>query len=75
MLRWSIFALLLSISYQWKNSSANGFLFSPKYQIFLNYLRQSQPHQYTVSWDFGNNYNSINQGFSYATNQYGKFDI
>lgn len=75
MHRWSIVALLLTISIKWKSYAVHGFLFTPKFQIFLNQLRQNQANQqFVVNWDFNNSYNSVNNnGFSYATNQNGMF--
>lgn len=75
MLRWSIVSLLLTISIKWENYTVHGFLFTPKFQIFLNQLRQNQAYQqFVVNWDFNNSYNSVNNnGFSYATNQNGMF--
>lgn len=73
MLRWSIVTLLLTILIQWGSNTVDGFLFTPKFQIFLNQLRQNEANQqFVITWDFNNNHNSINNGFSYATNQNGE---
>lgn len=73
MLRWSIVTLLLTISLKWESRTVHGFLFTPKFQIFLNQLRQNQANkQFVVNWDFNKHYDNINNnGFSYATNQNG----
>lgn len=62
--RWIFVTIVLVVSIQWQ---ANGFLFTPKFQIFLNQMRESGMHQdFVVSWDFNKN-----NGFNYATNQNG----
>lgn len=64
--RWLFVTAILIIANQWQT---NGFLFTPKFQVFLNQMRESGMHQdFVVSWDF----NQHNNGFSYATNQNGK---
>lgn len=53
------------------NHLAHGFLFTPKFQIFLNQIRENEPnHQFTTTWNLNNNVN--NNGFSYTTNQFGE---
>lgn len=52
----------------------HGFLFTPKFQIYLNALRGTQ-HEFVFKWDGLNNHQNNGAGFSYATNQNGKFDF
>lgn len=69
MVQWIFVTILLTTTLQWP---VNGFLFTPKFQIFLNHMRETGAHkEFVVSWDF-NKHNNLN-GFSYATNQNGKF--
>lgn len=50
-------------------STAYGFLFTPKFQIFLNQMRASGVHDnFIESWDFNKQ-----NGFSHTTNQFGKY--
>lgn len=48
---------------------ANAFLFTPKFKLYLDFLRNSNK-EFVVKWQPTNN----NAGFSYTTNQYGEFD-
>lgn len=74
MLRWSTVSLLLIISIKWESCTVHGFLFTPKFQIFLNQLRQNQANQqFVVNWDFNNNYSLNKNGFSYAASLNGMF--
>lgn len=69
MHRWLIVTILLYITIAW----ANGFLYTPQFQVFINTMRENDPNQqFAYAWDFSNNINN-NNGFTYATNQYGKF--
>lgn len=35
-------------------SHVNGFLFTPKFRLFLNQMRETQPnHEFIKRWDFG----------------------
>lgn len=63
---WIFVTLLLTTSIFW---TVNGFLFTPKFQIFLNQMRESGAHkEFVVQWDFNKQ-----NGFSHTTNQFGEF--
>lgn len=68
MVRWIFVTILLTIDCPW---SVNGFLFTPKFQLFLNQMQQSGQKDFVLTWDF-NKQNNFNQGFTYATNHNGK---
>lgn len=68
MVRWIFVTILLTIGLPWV---VNGFLFTPKFQLFLNQMHQSGQQDFVLTWDF-NKQNNFNQGFTYATNQNGK---
>lgn len=68
MVRWIFVTILLTIGCPWKVS---GFLFTPKFQLFLNQMQQSGHQDFVLTWDF-NKQNNFNQEFTYATNQHGK---
>lgn len=59
--------LLIFILIFFHSNIGNGFLYTPKVEIFLSVMKS--PNEFSVKWDKVNN----NPGFSYATNQYGKF--
>lgn len=73
--RRSVTVILLSIFIDYLAlQSVNGFLFTHKFQLYLNTLRSTN-HEFVLKWDgLGNTQNSA-AGFSYATNQNGKFDF
>lgn len=52
----------------------NGFLFTPKFQLFLHQMKQSGHEDFVFTWDF-NKQNCYNNGFSYTTNQNGKIKL
>lgn len=63
-----IVTILLAIGSPW---IVDGFLFTPKFQLFLNQMKQSGHQDFVLTWDF-NKQNCYNGGFSYTTNQHGK---
>lgn len=70
MERCILMSAILASFIAWK---ANGFLFTPKFQLFLHQMRESGHNQdFVIAWDYSH-LNNINPGFSYATNQYGEF--
>lgn len=72
MHRCFILTAALFVTIAWENVLIDGFIFAPQFQIFLNQMRENDPnhHQFVVTWDFGN---QNTDGFTYATNQFGKF--
>lgn len=63
-----IVTILLAIAGPW---IVDGFLFTPKFQLFLNQMKQSGHQDFVFTWDF-NKQNCYNGGFSHTTNQNGK---
>lgn len=47
------------------------FLFTPKFQLYLNQMKQYGHNDFVFAWDFTKK-NCYNGGFSYTTNQNGK---
>lgn len=71
MCLWPIVTVLLTITLASKDVMVDGFIFEQKFRFFLNKMREMDAHhqQFATAWDFGNQ----NNGFTYATNQFGKF--
>lgn len=71
--RFATVVLLTIFMVFFAHQPVNGFLFTPKFQIYLNTLRGTN-HEFVIKWDtLTSNPNAV--GFSYATNQNGKFDF
>lgn len=66
--------IFLSISFEngVKKQTVNGFLLTHKFQIYLNHLRNTNNNEFVYKWDYLNQ-NNNNAGFTYTTNQFGKF--
>lgn len=74
-LRRSVTAVLLTIFIDYiAFQPVHGFLFTPKFQIYLNALRGTH-HEFVFKWDGLNGQHNNGAGFSYAANQNGKFDF
>lgn len=67
-------SILLAIVSAW---IVDGFLFTPKFQLFLSQMKQSGHQDFAFTWDIHkqNCYNKPNGGFSYTTNQNGEYSI
>lgn len=64
--RWLFVTAILTISSQY---ATNGFLFTPKFQLFLSQMRESGMNpNFAHTWDFNKQ-----NGFSHATNQHGEY--
>lgn len=70
MVRWIFVTIVLIIS---TALNANGFLFTPTFQIFLNQMQQTGHQDFVSTWDF-NKQNNFHNGFSHTTNQFGKWN-
>lgn len=54
-------------------SIVDGFLFTPKFQLFLNQMKQAGHQDFAITWDIHKqNCYKPNGGFSYTTNHNGK---
>lgn len=62
--------VLLAIASAW---IVDGFLFTPKFQLFLNQMKQAGHQDFVFTWDtHKQNCYKPNGGFSYTTNHNGK---
>lgn len=74
-LRRAVTVVLLTIFIDYiEFQPVHGFLFTPKFQIYLNALRGTH-HEFVFKWDGLNSQHNNGVGFSNAANQNGKFDF